>query len=400
MTPEPEWRYDAVLLAGFGGPDGPDDVMPFLRNVTRGRGIPDDRLASVAEHYFALGGASPINAQTQALRDALRDELARRGVPVPVLWGNRNWSPYLAETLAEARRCGMRRLLGLVTSAYSSYSSCRQYREDFAAALIEVDAAGTVVIDKVRPYYDLPGFLAPTIDGLVAALDAARGEGLPPAATVVLFTTHSIPLAMADASGTERDGRLYVEQHLAACREVVRQVAERTSGEPAWRLVYQSRSGPPEVPWLEPDIGEAIAEVAGTGARAIVVVPIGFVSDHVEVIWDLDTDAARTAAEHGVWFRRVATPGVDPRFVSGLADLVVERLAAAAQPVASATSLPARPGSCPAGCCRGRVRRPTTAAVDSWTDWSDTGFSPAVLAGSGLAGSGLAGSGAAAGVPS
>lgn len=384
------YAYDAVLLAGFGGPEGPDDVMPFLRNVTRGRGVPDERLADVAEHYLALGGASPINEHNRQLQSALQVELDARGVAVPVLWGNRNWAPYLADTVTEAHKGGLRRLLGLATSAYSSYSSCRQYRENFATALIDTNLVGAVGIDKIRPYYDLPGFLEPFADGLATALDEAHRDGHGDVA--VLFTTHSIPLTMADASGTGADGRLYVEQHLAACREVARLAGERRAaaagaraGQPVWQLVYQSRSGAPHIPWLEPDIGDVIADLAGDGTRAVIVVPIGFISDHVEVIWDLDTEAAEVAAEHGVWFRRVATPGVDPRFVSGLADLVVARLIGGAD-IASATSLSARPGTCPPGCCRANPVRPTTAGEDSAADWAGLDFSPDALTASGING--------------
>jgi ferrochelatase len=388
-------RYDAVLLAGFGGPEGPDDVMPFLRNVTRGRGVPDERLAEVAEHYLALGGVSPINGQNRALREHLAAALRSRGVDLPVLWGNRNWSPYLADALREADGAGRRALLAVATSAYSSYSSCRQYREDFAAALVDTGLLGTLRIDKLRPYYDHPGFLRPFAEGLAAALSAATADGLRPDLVHVVFTTHSIPLAMADASGTGEDGRLYVRQHLAACVEVARLAGLADDGEnagagPAWQLAYQSRSGSPQIPWLEPDIGDVIVDLAAAGARGVIVVPIGFISDHVEVIWDLDTEAAAVAAEHGLWFRRVATPGVHPEFVGALADLVVERLAGAADRVASTTSLPARPDCCPAGCCRPRTIRPTTGGADSAADWADTGTAPAQLVASGIAGVGPA----------
>lgn len=379
-------RYDGVLLAGFGGPEGPDDVMPFLRNVTRGRGVPERRLAAVAEHYLALGGVSPINAQNRALREHLAVALRSRGVDLPVLWGNRNWSPYLSDALREADGAGLHALLGVATSAYSSYSSCRQYREDFATALTGTGLLGTLRIDKLRPYYDHPGFLGPFADGLTDALRAAAGGGLRPVDVRVVFTTHSIPLSMADASGTTDDRRLYVGQHLAACAEVARMAGLADGVGPGWQLAYQSRSGPPEIPWLEPDVGDVIADLAATGTRGVIVVPIGFVSDHVEVIWDLDTEAAAAAAEHGLWFHRVPTPGVHPDFVAGVADLIVERLTDNPDRIASATRLPARPDSCPADCCRGRLRRPTTAGDDSAADWHDTGVDPRLLAASGIAG--------------
>ncbi len=381
-----------MLLAGFGGPEGPDDVMPFLRNVTRGRGVPDERLAAVAEHYLALGGVSPINAQNRELREHLQAELRSRGIDLPVLWGNRNWAPYLADALRDAHDAGLRTLLGVATSAYSSYSSCRQYREDFGAALAGTGLVGRLRIDKLRPYCDHPGFLGPFAEGLSAALRRAAADGLRPDQMRVLFTTHSIPVSMADASGTADDGRLYVEQHLAACAEVMRRALDAhaagsaAAGRPEWMLVYQSRSGPPEIPWLEPDIGDVITDLAATGIRGVVVVPIGFVSDHMEVIWDLDTEAAQIASEHGIWFRRVATPGVHRDFVSGLADLVVERLDRRAERIGSSTALPPRPDTCPPDCCRGRQRRPTTAGADSAADWRDTGIEPGLLAASGIAG--------------
>lgn len=383
MTDAARPGYDAVLLASFGGPRGPDDVMPFLRNVTRGRGVPDERLSEVAAHYLALGGASPINAQAMALRDALAGELSRRGVDLPVLWGNRNWTPYLSDVVLDAAGVRLNRLLAVTTSAYSSYSSCRQYREDFAAALTESGTVGTVRIDKVRPYYDLPGFLQPFADGVARALADAADNGCGAADVEIIFTTHSLPIAMAEASGTAAEGQLYVSQHLAACAEVIRRVADGRDDAPRWQLAYQSRSGAPHIPWLEPDVCDVIAGVGRQGRRGVVVVPIGFVSDHVEVIWDLDTEAAEAAAAQGLWFTRVPTPGTDPRFVGGLADLVLERVTSAG-PTPSATALPARPDTCPPGCCAGRSRRPTTAGADSAEDWAGSGYARTVLAASGI----------------
>jgi len=407
--------YDAVLLAGFGGPEGPDDVMPFLRNVTRGRGIPEERLVDVSHHYLALGGVSPINAQNRALRDALAVELVNRGRDLPVLWGNRNWGPYLADEIRDAHRDGRIRLLGLATSAYSSYSSCRQYREDFGMALSATDLVGEVRIDKIAPYHHRAGFLAPFVDGTAAAIRAAAEAGIDIADLEVVFTTHSIPRVMADTSGSaslgdHRPGGAYVTQHLSVARAVIDGVTARLGEAPRWQLAYQSRSGPPSVPWLEPDINDVIDDLAAAGRRGIVVVPIGFVSDHVEVVWDLDNEAAATAAAHDLFFARVGTPGTDPRFVSALADLVVERLdrqsepdphSAGAKGVATVadtaaatvvgpdpvTGLPRRPDFCAAGCCvNSRVTRPTTAAVDSAADWSGLEVDPARLAASGIRG--------------
>jgi ferrochelatase len=310
--------YDAVVLAGFGGPEGQDDVIPFLRNVTRGRGIPDERLEEVAHHYRHFGGVSPINAQNRALKAALEAELAGRGIELPVYWGNRNWDPYLAGALREAHADGHRTLLGLATSAYSSYSSCRQYREDFARALEETGLGDEVRIDKVRQYFDHPGFVAPFVDGVRAAIAELTGRGFAPDAIRVLFATHSIPVQDAERSGP--DGNAYQAQHLAVAEVVMAAV----TGAIEWQLVYQSRSGPPEQPWLEPDINDVIAGLPA--GSAVVIVPLGFVSDHMEVLWDLDTEAMETADERGVVALRTPTPGVDPAYVSGLVDLILERV--------------------------------------------------------------------------
>lgn len=320
--------YDAILLAGFGGPEGQDDVLPFLRNVTRGRGVPDERLEEVAHHYRAFGGVSPINDQNRELKAALEAELARRGIDLPVLWGNRNWAPYLGEALRAAAGAGHTRVIAIATSAYSSYSSCRQYREDLARALDETGLAARLKIDKVRQFFDHPGFVEPFLEGLDAGL--ARVEAALPGVDLaseahVLFTTHSIPTEDALRSGpAERgfgEGGAYAAQHLAVAEVVM---AGSGRGVP-WDLAYQSRSGPPSQPWLEPDVNDRIAELAARGTRAVVIVPLGFVSDHMEVKWDLDTEALATAREHGVVAVRVPTPGVHARYVSGLIDLVLER---------------------------------------------------------------------------
>ena len=389
--------YDAVLLAGFGGPEGPDDVMPFLRNVTRGRGIPEERLVEVSHHYQALGGASPINEQNRALRTALEAELGRRGVGLPVLWGNRNWAPYLADVISEAHRGGAVRLLGLATSAYSSYSSCRQYREDFGMALADTALVGSVRIDKVRPYFDRPGFRQPFIDGTIEAVHRAAAAGVPIADLQVVFTTHSVPTTMADTSGSDelgdhRPGGAYVTQHLAVAAAVIDAVAAEIGPAPAWQLAYQSRSGPPSMPWLEPDINHVLTDLADQGRRGVIVVPIGFVSDHVEVVWDLDNEAAETAAEHRLFFARVRTPGVDPRFVGELADLVQERLAAGPQPTAALAGARRRPDFCASRCCvNARAAKPTTAAVDSAADWTDVRIDGAAVDPARLAASGIRG---------
>ncbi len=381
--------YDAVLLAGFGGPESADEVMPFLRTVTRGRGVPDERLVEVSHHYLALGGASPINEQNRALRAALAAELEARGVAIPVLWGNRNSAPWMADVVGAAGADGYSRLLGLATSAYSSYSSCRQYREDFGTALASTGLVGQMQIDKVRPYFDQPGFLEPFVDGTVAAVSMALAGGVAVDEIEVVFTTHSVPATMADTSGSAAlgdhgPGGAYVAQHRAACGWVMTQLELETGQSPSWQLAFQSRSGTPAMPWLEPDILEVIAGLSALGRTAVVVVPIGFVSDHVEVVWDLDNEAAEAAADAGLHFWRVPTPGTDPRFVAALADLVAERLGLGLPHRAVLDTTP-RPNLCAVGCCVNlRGPKPSTAGQDSAADWHDTDVGAVELAGSGI----------------
>jgi len=358
-TPSPLAPYDAVMLASFGGPDGPADVMPFLRNVTAGKGIPDERLAEVAEHYHHFGGASPINRQNIALREALEAELRRRGVDVPVVWGNRNWTPYTVDALRAAHADGARRVVALVTSAYASYSGCRQYREDFWSSLEDLgtelglpDGEPPLVLDKVRPYFNDPGFVQGNVDAVVEAF-----EGMP-ADTRLVFVTHSVPTTMEAASGA--CGPAYSEQHLDVAATVAAAAAERLGHLVEWDLAYCSRSGPPSQPWLEPDVNDHLARLQGEGVRSVVLSPIGFVSDHMEVVYDLDTEAMETAAELGMTAVRAATVGTREVFVRGLADLLLERAAEArAQDAGVAPSepvvtgwLPARPSVCRPGCCR------------------------------------------------
>jgi ferrochelatase len=310
--------YDAILLASFGGPEGQDDVIPFLRNVTRGRGIPEERLEEVAHHYRAFGGVSPINEQNRELKAALEAELARRGIDLPVLWGNRNWDPYLRDALTEANERGFTKLIAIGTSAYSSYSSCRQYREDYAMALDDTGLREVLQIDKVRQFFDHPGFVQPFMEGVRQGLAETKAQGIAPENTHVLFATHSIPTADSEKSGPQ--GNAYPTQHLAVASVIM--LDHENIG---WDLVYQSRSGPPSQPWLEPDVNDRITELAAAGTKAVVIVPLGFISDHMEVKWDLDTEALETAEELGVFAVRVPTPGVHAAFVSGLVDLVLER---------------------------------------------------------------------------
>ncbi len=324
--------YDAIILASFGGPEGQDDVIPFLRNVTRGRGIPDERLEEVAHHYRHFGGVSPINQQNRDLKAALEQELADRGIDLPVYWGNRNWNPYLHEALTEAHEAGHKTLLMLATSAYSSFSSDRQYREDIPIAIEQADLEGKVTVDKVRLFFDHPGFVKPFQDGVADALQTLKAEGIDFADVRVLFATHSIPTDDAVRSGPrDQDfgpGGAYQAQHEAVSQYVMDTLPEPlTEGVvPSWELVYQSRSGPPTQPWLEPDINDVIETLPDQGVKAVVIVPVGFISDHMEVLWDLDTEAVETATEYGLRVIRTPTPGVHPAFVSGLIDLVLERV--------------------------------------------------------------------------
>jgi len=349
--------FDAVLLASFGGPEGQDDVIPFLRNVTRCRGIPDERLEEVAHHYRHFDGVSPINAQNRALKAALEAELASRGIDLPVLWGNRNWEPYLSDALLEAAERGFTQLIGLATSAYSSYSSCRQYREDFALALEQTGLGDRMRIDKVRQFFDHPGFVEPFVDGLRTAVADLVERGIDRGAIRILFSTHSIPSADAERSGP-RDrtfgaeglgaGGAYAAQHRAVAEVVVREAGTDIP----WQLVYQSRSGPPTQPWLEPDVNDVVAGFAAEGVEAVVIVPLGFVSDHMEVLWDLDTEAVETAESHGIVAIRTPTPGTHPAYVRGLVDLVLERVngtAVAERP--ALTALGPWYDVCRPGCC-------------------------------------------------
>ncbi|MEU6621391.1 ferrochelatase [Streptomyces litmocidini] len=363
--------YDALLLLSFGGPEGPDDVVPFLENVTRGRGIPKERLKEVGQHYFLFGGVSPINDQNRALLDALRKDFEQAGLDLPVYWGNRNWAPYLTDTLREMITDGRRHIAVLTTSAYASYSGCRQYRENLADALATLEAEGLPLprVDKLRHYFNHPGFVGPMVEGVLASL-----AELDPAVrdrAHLAFTTHSIPDSAADTSGpvTEHgEGGAYVRQHLDVARVIVDAVREETGVDHPWKLVYQSRSGAPHIPWLEPDICDHLEELHGAGVPAAVMVPIGFVSDHMEVLYDLDTEATAKAAELGLPVRRSATVGADPRFAAAVRELVLERAARERGSTAERCALGALGPShdlCPIGCCPARAERPAAAGADS-----------------------------------
>lgn len=328
--------HDALLVVSFGGPEGPDDVMPFLENVTRGRGVPAARLAEVAERYQRIGGVSPINEQCRRLVSRLEQALAAGGADVPVYWGNRNWHPFLTDTVARMTDDGVGRALAFVTSAYSSHSSCRQYLDDIDRARAAVGERAPE-IHKLRPFFDHPGFVGPFVDATRAARDELGTAG---ATAPLVFTAHSIPCAQADTCDYE-----------IQLRTVADLVRERVDPAVRHDLVYQSRSGPPSVPWLEPDVNDHLRDLAAEGHTAAVLVPIGFISDHMEVVWDLDHEAKATADEVGLTVARAATPGTEPdaRFVEMILALVAEQ--ADGGPRLAESSLPARPDPCAAGCC-------------------------------------------------
>ncbi|MFD1933844.1 ferrochelatase [Nonomuraea mangrovi] len=312
-------NYDALLLLSFGGPEGPDDVMPFLENVVRGRGVPRERLLEVAEHYQSFGGVSPINQQNRDLIEALRPEL-----DVPIYWGNRNWRPFGEDTVLRMKADGITKAAVFATSAFAGYSSCRQYYEDIARISVE----GGPELVKMRHFGEHPGFVAAMADHARQALDRLGRDD-----ARLVFTAHSIPVSMAQTAGPS--GGLY-EAQLRRSAELVSQALGRT--EP-WELVWQSRSGPPQVPWLEPDVLDHLRK---TDAPAVVLVPIGFVSDHMEVVFDLDVEARRLAAELGLPLERAATAGTHPRFVRMVRELMAEP----------------EPAACALSCCPAPVRRP------------------------------------------
>jgi ferrochelatase len=365
--------YDAVLVVSFGGPDGPEDVLPFLENVLRGRNVPRERMMEVAEHYYAFGGRSPINDQNRTLVAALETELAANGLKLPVYWGNRNWHPLLADTLRKMAADGVRRALAFVTSAYSSYSSCRQYLENIAAARELVTAGGPPAderqvsrlsppeVDKLRAFFNHPGFIEPMVENTLAALEKIPAERR--ANAQLLFTAHSIPTTMAATSR-------YEEQ----LREASRLVADGAGLEMPWKLLYQSRSGPPQQPWLEPDVADYLRGVAGVEAkpspeesartggsltldpshprfvRDVVIVPIGFISDHMEIVYDLDTEVRRLCERLGINMVRAATVGTHPRFVRMIRELIQERMNDSAPRLALGDLGPSH-DECASDCC-------------------------------------------------
>ncbi len=337
-APAPAGRREALLLLSFGGPEGHDDVMPFLENVTRGRGIPRERLEEVAEHYHHFGGVSPINDQNKALLAALEDGLRAAGIDLPVYWGNRNWAPYVEDVWQQMADDGIEHAYVLATSAYASFSGCRQYHEDVARARAamtgDAGAPGGPTAEKLPHYFDAEGFVRANAEALAAAL-AGLPDDVRDTARIVA-TAHSIPDSMAAVAGP--DGHAYEAELQAAARLVVDRVAPGRDVD----LVWQSRSGPPSVPWLEPDVNDHLKALAEAGEKAVVLFPVGFVSDHLEVIWDLDNEAKETAGELGLTFARAATAGTHPAFVGSLVELLAERRAGGEPRLGT---------NCPASCC-------------------------------------------------
>jgi ferrochelatase len=318
----PVTPYDAVLVLSFGGPEKPEDVMPFLENVLRGRNVPRERLLEVAEHYHHFDGRSPINDQNRELVTALKAT-----VPLPVYWGNRNWHPFLVDTMRQMEADGVQHALAYVTSSFSSYSGCRQYREDVERARAEI-GAGAPQVDKLRSFYNHPLFIETVTERAADALARlSKAE--------VLFTAHSVPLSMADSSD-------YVKQLHEACRLVSEKLDLA-----GWRLVYQSRSGPPTQPWLEPDICEVLSEMEA--GSEVVIVPIGFVSDHMEVLYDLDTEARQVCLERGIQMERALTPGSHPKFIAMIAELIGERTSGRAKRAIG--NFGPNHDVCPVNCC-------------------------------------------------
>ena len=440
---DPLAPYDAVLLLSYGGPRRPEDVLPFMRNATAGRGVPDSRLLEVSGHYQGFGGASPINARNAELRDALQARLAERGSSLPIVVGNRNWHPFVSQALRELADSGARHILALPTAAFGSYSGCRQYREDLAGAVallaagadgstgdgFEADAAARVggdggapvdlTVDKTRPYYNTSGLLEANVDAIVEAYGALAEQGVAAADVRLVLVTHSIPLGMeaGSAPGSDADGasgqvthpavepaahstedpagRLteqrepgvaadlstevsYVAQHEALASVLVPEVARRLGLEKVEAdLVYCSRSGPPQARWLEPDVNDHLQALAAgrlTDGRpaerpgGVVVSPFGFISDHMEVVFDLDTEAAQTARDLGIPYVRAATAGTHSAFVDSLVDILIERAVAArgenVHP-ASTTGVGPFHTVCPPSCCRPGTRHPGTRPAES-----------------------------------
>lgn len=343
-------QYDAILFMSFGGPEKTEDVVPFLENVTRGRGIPKERLEEVGEHYFQFGGKSPINEQNLALIAALEEELAEHGHDIPVYFGNRNWHPMINDTMQQMKDDGIKRALAFFTSGFSSWSGCRQYRENIIAAQQFV-GEGAPEIDKVRVFYNHPGFIYTMVDNIKVALEEWSADERDK--VQIVFTAHSVPMGQVRHSA-------YVEQLTDACNIIADLLKTEN-----YTLVYQSRSGPPHVPWLEPDIVDYMGDINEKGIKDIVIVPIGFISDHMEVIFDLDTEAIQAAEELGMKMVRAATVGTAKPFVSMIRELIEERMTANPDRKALGER-GANHDICPVDCCLPgeRPKRPATPSVE------------------------------------
>ncbi|MGA8502340.1 MAG: ferrochelatase [Candidatus Sulfotelmatobacter sp.] len=334
-------NYDAILVVSFGGPESKEEVIPFLENVLRGRNIPRERMLTVAEHYYHFEGKSPINQQTRELIAELREELERNGPKLPIYWGNRNWHPLLPETLQQMKQDGIRRSLAFVTSAYSSYSGCRQYREDIAGAQSEV-GPGSPEVEKIRPFFNHPAFIEATVERVGDALRAVPENAREDAQ--IVYLAHSIPVSMANTSD-------YVQQ-----LEEVRRLVSGALGQRNDVLVYQSRSGAPGQPWLEPDILDYLRRVKAENlASAVVLAPISFISDHMEVLYDLDVEARQLCDSLGLPMTRAKTVGVHPKFIGMIRELILERVNPGAERRALG-SLGPRADVCAEDCCPGPRR--------------------------------------------
>ncbi len=340
-------HYDAILVLSFGGPEKREDVIPFLENVLRGKPVPRERLLEVAEHYYHFGGVSPINQQCSELIASLRKELDDHNLSMPIYWGNRNWTPFLNDTMIQMKRDGVKRALTYVTSGFSCYSGCRQYRENIAAALAQPEAEG-LQIDKLRVFYNHPDFIAVLAEQVGQALSEFLEEARDN--VHIAFTAHSIPLSMSSTSDYEKQ-----------LRESCRLVAEQLNiPESRWKLVYQSRSGRPQDPWLEPDILDHLRDCKSAGIDKVVISPIGFLSDHMEVLYDLDDEARRFCDEQSIYMVRAGTPGNHPRFVGMVRKLIQERVGG--QPRECIGQFPPNHDVCPADCCSTPAMRPAGAS--------------------------------------
>jgi ferrochelatase len=322
-------KYDALLLVSFGGPEGMDDVLPFLENVLRGRNVPRERMLQVAHHYELFGGVSPINEQNRTLIEAIKTELKTNGPDLPIYWGNRNWHPLLPDTIQQMTDDGIQRAIAFVTSAYSSYSSCRQYKENIAAAQ---QSAGpkALEIEKLRAFYNHPGFIAANVDHIRTAMRQLNDSHH----VHIAFTAHSIPQSMADTCD-------YAKQLTETCSLIARQLQITD-----WKLVYQSRSGPPTQPWLGPDICDHLRQLKEQGNENVVVSPVGFISDHMEVLYDLDVEARELANEIGLNMARAATAGTHPSFVTMIRELIMEKI----------NGVTVTSGMCQIDCCQPPTR--------------------------------------------